>query len=112
MKIPSQLTDFSLDGWKSSMGLTSDKLTTFATDQLMEYLGIAGYLKKTQCSVQNGNSTIQGWNDGTALLVKKDTIRCLTDFRCILFYTILYKCSYYIYFHYCLNIKLIIYDEI
>lgn len=39
-------------------------------------------------------------------------IRCLTDFRCILFYTILFKCSYYIYFHYCLNIKLIIYDEI
>eukprot|EP00105_Crassostrea_gigas_P044414 XP_019928562.1 PREDICTED: uncharacterized protein LOC105342368 [Crassostrea gigas] len=56
-------TNFSLDGWKSSMGLTSDKLTTFATDQLMEYLGIAGYLKKNQCSIQNGNSTIQGWND-------------------------------------------------
>lgn len=48
------------------MGLTSDKFTTFATDQLMEYLGIAGYLKKTQCSIQNGNSTIKGWNDGMA----------------------------------------------
>lgn len=66
VKFPFQLTDFSLDGWKSSMGLTSDKLTTFATDQLMEYLGIAGYLKKNQCSIQNGNSTIQGWNDGMA----------------------------------------------
>lgn len=66
VKFPFQLTDFSLDGWKSSMGLTSDKLTTFVTDQLMEYLGIAGYLKKIQCSIQNGNSTIQGWNDGMA----------------------------------------------
>lgn len=56
--------DFSFDGWKSSMGLAMDKLTSSATDQLMEYLGIAGYLKKPQCSVEIGNNTVNGWNDG------------------------------------------------
>ncbi|XP_062616058.1 uncharacterized protein LOC134277763, partial [Saccostrea cucullata] len=58
-----QNSNFSLHGWKSSMGLTMNTLESADTDRLMEYLGIAGYLRRNQCSAERGINTIKGWND-------------------------------------------------
>jgi hypothetical protein len=57
--------DFSFTEWKNALtDNPGDVLLSAASDQLMEYLGIAGYLKKQQCSVTPTVSTIKGWNDG------------------------------------------------
>lgn len=45
------------------MGLKADRLTTFATDQIMELLGIAGYMTP-QCNVQMERAYVNGWIDG------------------------------------------------
>lgn len=57
--------DFSFKNWKNALPDNPGEVLLSATsDQLMEYLGIAGYLQKEQCSVTPTASTLRGWNDG------------------------------------------------
>lgn len=55
--------DFSLEEWKASLDISMDTLLPTLTDQLMEHLGIAGYLSRQQCSLANGTTSTNGWND-------------------------------------------------
>ena len=55
--------DFSLNQWKQSMGITSADLSRFNSDLLMEYLGVLGYLRLSQCASTSSQSAA-GWVDG------------------------------------------------
>lgn len=58
-------TDFSFKNWKDALpDNPGEILLSAASDQLMEHLGLAGYLKKDQCSSTPTPSTVKGWNDG------------------------------------------------
>uniref|UniRef100_K1PXP9 Uncharacterized protein n=1 Tax=Magallana gigas TaxID=29159 RepID=K1PXP9_MAGGI len=56
--------NFSLEEWKASLDISMDTLLPTLTDQLMEHLGIAGYLSWPQCSLANGTTSTNGWIDG------------------------------------------------
>lgn len=63
-------TDFSFKNWKDLLpDNPGEILLTAASDQLMEYLGLAGYLKKEQCSATPTASTVKGWNDGNSTVI-------------------------------------------
>ena len=66
----SKSLDFSLEDWKASLDISMDTLLPTLSDQLMEHLGIAGYLSRPQCSLANG--TTNGWIDGRG----SETFRC------------------------------------
>ncbi|XP_062579219.1 uncharacterized protein LOC134241150, partial [Saccostrea cucullata] len=57
------IQDFSLEEWKTSLGLSTENLLPTLTDQLMEHLGIAGYLKRPQCSINDMLSSMERWID-------------------------------------------------
>lgn len=60
----SKSLDFSLEEWKASLDISMDTLLPTLTDQLMEHLGIAGYLSGQQCSLADGTTSTNGWIDG------------------------------------------------
>lgn len=63
-------TDFSFTNWKDLLpDNPGEILLTAASDQLMEHLGLAGYLKKEQCSATSTASTVKGWNDGNSAVI-------------------------------------------
>lgn len=63
-------TDFSFANWKDLLpDNPGEILLTAASDQLMEHLGLAGYLKKEQCSATSTASTVKGWNDGNSAVI-------------------------------------------
>lgn len=63
--------DFSFANWKDLLpDNPGEILLTAASDQLMEHLGLAGYLKKEQCSATPTASTVKGWNDGNSHLLQ------------------------------------------
>lgn len=55
-------TDFSLEEWKYNLDISTESLLPALTDQLMEHLGIAGYLSTPQCTL--AGATASGWIDG------------------------------------------------
>lgn len=71
-------TDFSFANWKDLLpDNPGEILLTAASDQLMEHLGLAGYLKKEQCSATSTASTVKGWNDGNSAVI------CSSNFEAI-----------------------------
>lgn len=62
--------DFSFANWKDLLpDNPGEILLTAASDQLMEHLGLAGYLKKEQCSATSTASIVKGWNDGNSAVI-------------------------------------------
>ncbi|XP_062593831.1 uncharacterized protein LOC134255325, partial [Saccostrea cucullata] len=57
------IPDFSLDKWKESYGVSTEHLLPTVIDQLMEHLGIAGYLKRPQCTINIEASSSERWID-------------------------------------------------
>lgn len=57
-------TDFSLEEWKSGLDISTESLLPALTDQLMEHLGIAGYLSTPQCTLAGATASPDGWIDG------------------------------------------------
>lgn len=62
--------DFFFMNWKDLLlDNFGEILLIVVSDQLMEYLGLVGYLKKEQCLVILIVFIVKGWNDGNSVVI-------------------------------------------